>query len=468
MNWLKWCAMAKEDHMKKIPLPPQALAALAALEDAGFEAWCVGGCVRDALLGRPINDFDITTSAPWQQTEKALEKAGFALHRTGTEHGTVTAVRENMAFEVTTYRTETGYSDGRHPDHVTFVSSIEDDLARRDFTVNAMAYHPQRGILDLFGGQADLGAQLIRAVGDPKRRFAEDGLRILRGFRFASQLGFSLEPATLEAAKTQKMMLARVSAERVTHEMDGLLLGDFPHDALMAAIDVLGAVMPEIVACKGFDQHTPYHLYDVWEHTAWAVQYAPATRLGRWSAFLHDLGKPGAFFMEGDRGHFRGHEQLSMILGREILERLKFTPTFIRNAIELVRIHDEQIAPTTRGVKRAVARLGGDGELFQTLLGLKRADALAQSPLGEPRLRDLERIEELWRQLQEEGEAVTVGQLKVNGRDVLEKGVAPGPAVGLVLQQALDAVIDEKVPNERDALLAFLADRLEENGPSPV
>lgn len=444
-----------------IELPAAAVAVIDALEGAGYEAWAVGGCVRDTLLGRPAGDCDIATAAPWQETERILTDAGYCIHRTGTKHGTVTAVLADEAFEITTYRTETGYSDGRHPDSVVPAASIEEDLARRDFTVNALAYHPQRGLLDCFGGCDDLAAGVLRAVGDPQRRFAEDGLRILRGLRFSSQLGFSLEPQTLQSMKAQKMMLQKVSAERIVHEMDGLLLGDCTHDALMQSIDILGAIMPEIVACKGFQQRTPYHIYDVWEHTAWVVQHAPATRVARWSAFFHDTGKPASFFMEGDTGHCYGHGKLSEIIAREVMGRLKMAPRFIGEVTTLVRIHDQQIAPSPKSVRRALMKLDGNVELFRALLGLKRADALSQSDLSAPRLQTATEIEALLEQLLEADEAFTVGQLAIDGNDAQAAGLAPGPAIGALLQAALEAVVDGTVPNERGPLLTFAAQWME-------
>ncbi len=436
-------------------LPPAALDALRALEDAGFEAWAVGGCVRDGLLGRHTEDIDIATSALWEQSESVLGAAGFCVHRTGTKHGTVTASRSDGLVEVTTFRNDGPYRDGRHPQSVEFVGSLEEDLARRDFTINALAYHPNRGLVDCFGGWEDLEAGILRAIGDPDARFQEDGLRILRGFRFVSQLDFSLESETLQAMKAQKMMLQAVSAERIVHEMDRLLLGDAVFEALMGAIDVLGAVMPEVVACKGFDQHTPYHIYDIWEHTARAVSYAPKTRLARWVAFYHDLGKPGAFFMEGERGHFYGHGKLSVMIAREIMERLKFAPAFRDRVCTLIAIHDRQIEPTAKSVKRALGKLGGDVELFRTLLGIKRADALAQSDLSRPRLEALDALEGILDDLLAANEAFCIKQLAVSGRDLLDIAGGEGPEVGRLLNELLDEVIEGKLPNERAALLDF-------------
>ena len=359
---------------------------------------------------------------------------------------------------MTTYRSDGAYADGRHPDAVTFVTSIEEDLARRDFTVNALAYHPDRGLLDCWGGLDDLQAGIIRAVGEPTRRFSEDGLRILRACRFSSQLGFSIEPETLQAMKANKKMLAHVSAERITHELDGLLLGSHVHDALMGCVDVLVAVLPETAACRGFDQHTPYHIYDVWEHTAWVVQRSPATRLARWAALFHDIGKPAACFFEGDRAHFYGHPEISAVLAEGAMKRLLMAPRFMVDVLTLVRIHDRQIAATPRSVRRALAQLDGDVELFRELIGLKRADAMAQSELSRPRLDLTSEIEQMLDEVLSSKSAFTVGQLVVGGNDVMALGVPSGPLVGAALDAALAAVINGEIANEHDELMAFIRD----------
>ena len=439
-----------------IQLPHYIERIMKLLEANGFECWCVGGCVRDALLGRDTHDFDLATAAEWRETERILTAGGIAVHRTGAKHGTVTAVVDGEPVEITTYRIDSGYSDGRHPDEVTFARSIQEDLARRDFTVNALAYHPERGLLDCWGGLDDLRAGVIRAVGEPFKRFREDGLRILRACRFVSQLGFSLDPETLQAMTACKMMLSHVSAERITHELDCLLLGEHVHDALMQSIDVLVAIMPELAACKGFDQHTPYHIYDIWEHTAWVVQRSPRTRLARWAALFHDIGKPAACFFEGERAHFFGHPKLSAVLAEPIMKRLLMAPTFMQQVLTLVKMHDVQIAATMRSVRRALVRLDGDTELFRTLIGIKRADALAQSELSLPRLELANDLERVLDEIEATQCAFTVKQLVVNGHDVMDAGIPAGPAVGQALDAALDAVIDERIPNERDALLAFI------------
>ena len=289
----------------RIDLPEDALALLSILDAAGFEAWAVGGFVRDALLGRACSDIDIACSAMWADTKRVCEQAGLRTHETGVAHGTITVICGDSAFEVTTFRSDGQYKDGRHPDSVSFVSSIEEDLARRDFTINAMAWRPDRGLVDPFGGKADIQLGVIRAVGDPHQRFAEDALRILRACRFSAELGYAVEPCTYQGMLENKGLLSKISAERVTHELQKLVLGPHAGDALLACVDALSAVLPELVAMKGFDQQTPYHIFDVLEHTARVVDGVPPYPLVRWAALFHDMGKPACFFKdENGTGHF--------------------------------------------------------------------------------------------------------------------------------------------------------------------
>ena len=446
---------------ESIELPAFARTALTVLESCGYEAWIVGGSVRDALLGRSGNDIDIACNARWTQTQSAFEAAGFSTHETGTEHGTLTVVVEGNAIEITTYRSDGRYSDGRHPSEVSFVNSIEEDLARRDFTINALAYHPDRGLLDLFKGLDDLRDGIIRTVGVPEERFGEDALRILRGCRLMSQLGFRIEDETLAAMKSSKCLLRRISQERITHEIEGLLMGDHAHDALMATIDVIAFVMPELVAMKGCEQRTPYHIYDVWEHTAWVVQHSPKTRLSRWAALLHDSGKPAASFIGPDgMGHFYGHAYASVELGRSLLERFLVAPALRDRILTLVRCHDDLIDPNPRAVKRALARLGGDVELFGALCDIKRADALSQAPQCAGRVELANELERILEAILAEDQVFSLKGLAINGRDILALGLEPGPAVGDVLKACLDAVIDERLENESDALLAFAKEHI--------
>lgn len=445
-------------------LPDFALAIIDALESEGFESWAVGGFVRDSLLGTPCADIDIATAAHWSEVKRICERQGMRTHETGVKHGTLTVVVGDDAAEVTTFRTDGASSDSRHPDRVEFVRTIEEDLARRDFTINALAYHPKRGLLDLYGGEADLRAGIIRAVGAPEKRFAEDALRILRACRFAAQLGFSIEEETYKGMLRNKGLLHRVSAERVHHELSRLLLGEHAGETLMRTVDALAAVLPELVAMKGFDQRTPYHIYDVLEHTAHVVDGVPPYPLARWAALFHDMGKPATFFTDDDgRGHFYGHAFVSVELARGVMARLKMAPAFQSRVLALVERHDDVIEPAPRAVKRALARLGGDTELFRALCDLKRGDARGQAPQCAGRIALADELVGVLEQIEREGEAFSLKKLAVSGNDVLALGIAPGPAVGRALACALDAVIDERVPNEREALQGFLRTWTQEN-----
>lgn len=442
-------------------LPPFALRALHVLESAGFESWVVGGYVRDAVLGRPGNDIDVATQAPWREARRAFERAGFRTHETGTAHGTLTAIVDGTAIEVTTFRCDGAYRDARHPESVSFVSSITEDLARRDFTMNALAFHPDRGMLDPFGGIDDMAARTIRTVGDPARRFSEDALRILRACRFASQLGFRFESSTFAGMMANKGLLARISAERVTRELEELLLGPCAGESLMQAVDVLAAVLPELVAMKGFDQRTPYHIYDVLEHTAKVVGSVPPYPLVRWAALFHDMGKPAAFFTDAKgTGHFYGHAHISVELARGVMGRLALSSAFAERVLTLVRCHDDVIEPAPKAVKRALARLNGDVELFAALCDLKRGDALGQAPEYAGRVQLADELERTLENVLAADEAFSLKKLAINGRDVMELGVSQGPEIGRVLADALDAVIDERVANTFDDLRAFVATRL--------
>ena len=444
-------------NVPRLSLNENTAIALNVLEKGGFEAWLVGGCVRDALLGRPCSDIDIASNAHWQDVQRLFADAGFATHETGVAHGTLTVIVNGQPFEITTYRCDGSYNDSRHPDSVRFVSRIEEDLARRDFTINAMAYHPERGLVDPYGGKSDLERGVIRAVGNPKKRFDEDALRILRACRFSAQLGFEIDEDTYKGMVYNKGLLYKVSAERVVHELDRLLLGDYAGRALVSTVDALSAVLPELVAMKGFDQHTPYHIYDVLEHTAHVVDGVPPYRLVRWAALFHDMGKPACFFSDGDgTGHFYGHANVSVFLAKGIMSRLKMSPAFAARVLTLVKRHDEVVEPTPRAVKRMLARLDGDTELFGALCDLKRGDARGQAPRCAKRVGVADELERVLGEIRAKGDAFSLKDLAVNGRDAIALGIEQGPAVGAALESALAAMIDEQVPNEREALLAFL------------
>lgn len=454
------------------PVPDYGLRVLRALEDAGFEAWVVGGWVRDALLGAPMHDVDVTTSAPWQETERALRSAGIEVHETGTAHGTVTAVIDGQPVEVTTYRVEGTYSDRRHPDEVRFVRDVREDLARRDFTVNAMAYHPDRGLLDLFGGREDLSRGVVRAVGDPYRRFEEDALRVLRAVRFACRLGFEVEPRTQAALVACAPELDGIARERVGQEMDGIVASGRVSWALNNEFDVLARAVPALIPMRGMDQRSPYHAYDLLEHTARVCAGVEAfsggapTQALRWAALLHDAGKPMcASVDENGRGHFRDHQRAGAILCKDALLGLALPHEVADRAAALVRYHDRHLSASPAGVRRLLRRLdqarpGEAPALAYQLLDLQRADAIAKAWPCAQRAVELDVFERALSGELSRGTAFRVRDLAVGGGDVMRAlGVAPGPEVGQALSALLDDVIYGRVENSREALLAWLYEK---------
>ncbi|WP_251198373.1 CCA tRNA nucleotidyltransferase [Anaerotardibacter muris] len=431
------------------------------LEDAGYETWLVGGFVRDLLLERPLHDFDLATAAPWQKTKELCLDAGWAVHETGTKHGTLTVVANDHVLEITTFRTEGTYLDHRRPSEVAFTNSIEEDLARRDFTVNAMAFHPERGLLDPFGGQEDLRKGVIRCVGDARTRFSEDALRILRGLRFASQLGFSLEDATLKAALAQRDDLLFIAGERIEDELTKLLCGQHALHVLMNYTDILNVVLPELVPMEGLDQKTKYHIYDVFEHTAYVVHYSPATPLSRWAGLLHDAGKPDTFFTDEDGvGHMYGHPKVSVEHVRAVAKRLRFSRAFTHDLALLVRYHDTRPAPTKKSIRRLYAKLDNKEYLFHALCDLMRADSLAQAPEYHSRVKITDELEALFEEMLADDEVFGLKDLAITGADLIAAGFPQGKQIGDALEAALEEVIEERLPNEKEALLSFTLDYL--------
>ena len=443
--------------MCTIPLPAGVARALSMMENAGYEAFIVGGCVRDALMGIPPKDYDITTSALPEETKAVFRE--YRVIETGIQHGTVTVMMEGMPLEITTYRTEGTYSDNRHPDSVSFTTSLREDVARRDFTMNAIAYSPTRGLIDHFGGEADIRAGIIRCVGDPDTRFREDALRMMRGIRFASVLGFRMEDDTAAAIRGNKERIPSVSAERIRVELTKLLCGVNVKNVLMDWWDVLGVVIPEILPMHNFDQKTPYHIYDVWEHTAVAVSETPPVTHLRLSAFLHDIGKPSSFFTdEKGTGHFYGHPAVSAEMAEKILARLKYDNVTRYRVITLVKEHDRIIEPTETAVKRALSRL--TPEVFFNLLAIKRADNLAQSPNYRDRLETYDTIEAMAQDILEKNECISVAALAVNGSDLIALGMKPGKEIGEMLSHLLEQVIRGKLENEQEELLSYVKKKM--------
>ena len=435
-------------------LPAQVHTAFGLLEDAGFEAFLVGGAVRNFVRsGSPAEDWDITTNALPEQVKEVF--FAYRLIETGLKHGTVTVLLDHIPLEITTYRIDGDYSDNRHPDSVRFTRNLRDDLERRDFTMNALAYHPKTGVVDPVGGCDDLAAGLIRCVGDPDRRFREDALRMLRALRFASTLGMTIEESTAEAIHRNCRLLAHIAPERIRAELDKLLCGKAVGQILTHFADVLAVPIPEIVPMFGFDQRNPHHDRDVWLHTAAVVEAAPAAPVLRWTALLHDVGKPSCFALGGDgSGHFYGHAEQSTALSDEILTRLRFDNARRERILRLVRYHDLPIAADRKIVKRLMNKHGV--EAVHQLIDLHVADTRGQSALCADRIAHYEAIRSMVEDIVAEEACFSLKDLAVNGNDLLELGLR-GRAVGEGLRACLTAVMDEQVPNRREELLAFLS-----------
>lgn len=440
-----------------IILPTPVARALSVLEVCGYGAYIVGGCVRDSILGRTPNDWDITTNATPEQMKTCF--ADFRVIETGIRHGTLTVIIDGMQLEITTYRNDGEYLDNRHPVQVTFSEKIEDDLSRRDFTVNAMAYHPQKGLVDLFGGREDLQTKTVRAVGDAKTRFEEDGLRILRAIRFASVLDFSIDENTAKAVHACKNLLSGIAAERIREEFCKLICGRGAVRILREYIDVIAVFLPELGRCVGFDQNTKYHCYDVFEHTLHALALCEnddvLTRLG---ILLHDIGKPLCYTEDAHGGHFKGHASIGVEIARNVLQRLRFDNETVHRLEMLVELHDNLLSAEKKRVKRLMQRLS-DADILR-LLEIKRCDRLAHAEPFRRLPSELERIPAVIEEIRAEDACLSLRTLAINGADLMALGVPEGKQIGELLHALLDDVIDERLPNERNALLQAAKERV--------
>ena len=447
-----------------------SLAVLRALESAGLEAWYVGGWVRDALMGRPSHDVDMCCSGLWRDSKAALEAAGIGVVESGIKFGGITAVCEGERIEVTTYRLDGFYSDGRHPESIERAASLEDDLARRDFTVNAMAWHPERGLVDRYDGQGDLERRLIRAVGNPDRRFNEDALRMLRAVRFACRLDFKIESGTKAALASCAPLLDAVARERVGIELDGILSTGHGGDALLRYPELMCAAIPELAPCRGFEQRSVYHAFDVYEHIARVLTVSgelalcdgklPSSSL-MWAALLHDIAKPDCFTVDHDgNGHFYGHPELGADKARKIMDRLARPHELVRDACLLIKYHDKPLRPDRACLLTMMRLMSGEGvdtaRLMDELFDLKRADTLGKAPSCFYYVETIEEMRALVHGLLEAGEPYTLKMLAINGGDLIRTGVKPGPELGKLLNRALDGAIEGKVANDRAALLDYL------------
>ena len=438
-------------------LPPNIQNCIDLLEAAGFAAYAVGGCVRDACLGLSPHDYDLCTGALPAQTEAVFRD--FRLVLAGEKHGTVTVITEDGPVEITTFRTEGGYRDNRHPDWVKFVPDIQGDLARRDFTVNAMAYSPTRGFADPFGGREDLRNHVLRAVGDPEARFREDSLRILRGVRFAARFGLTPEEHTMQAMLSQAGLMENLARERVFEELCKLLLVAKAEDITRFA-PILAAVIPELAPMIGFDQRSPHHAYDLITHTAHVVEGVPPTLPLRWAALLHDTGKVKTFTLDATgRGHFYGHPKDSAAIADDILRRLK-APTALREeVVPLIGRHMTRLQPDRKLLRRQVSKYGFP--MVEAQLALQQADMGSKGTVEDDGSAVFAEVRQLLADLKAEDACLSLKDLAVNGNDLMALGFQ-GRAIGACLNRLLELVVEERLPNKKEALLAFAAGIKEE------
>ena len=442
----------------KIQLPEKVNTIIQTLQEHGYEAYAVGGCVRDSLLGREPGDWDITTSASPDETKKLFARTV----DTGIEHGTVTVLLGKEGFEVTTYRIDGKYEDSRHPTEVIFTRNLREDLLRRDFTINAMAYNDTEGIVDIFGGMDDLKRKIIRCVGNARERFGEDALRIMRGVRFAAQLGFSLEKETKEAMTELAPTLEKISAERIQTQLVKLLVSDSPELIREAYhLGVTAVILPEFDEMMRTGQETKYHRYDVGEHTVQAVCNVPPDKVLRLTMLLHDVAKPEMKTVDADgTAHFKGHDIRGEQKAKEILRRLKFDNDTIHKVTKLVRWHDYRMPAEKKNVRKAMSKISA--ELFPMYLLVKRADILAHSMYRrEEELENLSGLQKCYEEIVADHECVSLKQLAVTGTDLIGIGMKPGKQIGEVLNELLRIVLEYPEFNNKEHLLRFVQNRFD-------
>lgn len=443
----------------RMNLPKKVNTIIDVLMSAGYEAYAVGGCVRDSILGREPQDWDITTSAKPEQV-KALFSHTID---TGIQHGTVTVMIEHEGFEVTTYRIDGEYEDARHPKEVLFTSNLLEDLKRRDFTINAMAYNEQDGLVDAFDGIGDLEKGVIRCVGKAEERFAEDALRMLRAVRFAAQLGFSIEKETHQAICSLAPNIGKVSAERIQVEMAKLLTSKHPeHIRIVYETGLSKVFLPEFDRMMETEQNNPHHCYSVGEHVIEAVRYVEADKVLRLAVLLHDVAKPECISTDEEGvDHFYGHPKAGAEMARKILRRLKFDNDTTDAVCRLVEWHDDNPELSERNVRRAIHRVGI--LQYPNLFAVKRADILAQSDYRRTeKLAYVDEYEKLYGEILEKQQCLSIKELAVNGSDLIAAGMEPGKELGVVLKELLEAVLDDPTRNTRDALLTIAREKLQQ------
>lgn len=434
----------------KIRLPEKVQKIIDTLEKAGYEAYAVGGCVRDSILGRTPDDWDITTSAKPEECKSLFPRTV----DTGIRHGTVTVLLGGEGFEVTTYRIDGVYEDGRHPSEVTFTANLKEDLRRRDFTINAMAYNTRSGLIDIYGGMQDIEDQTIRCVGNAKERFEEDALRMLRAVRFSAQLGYRIDGDTGAAVKAMAGNLQKISAERIQVELVKLAVSPHP-DYLRKAYElgITAQILPEFDLCMETPQRHKHHCYNVGEHILHSMLGVKPDKVLRLGMLFHDIGKPQTLTVDADgTTHNKKHPLEGEKITRKVMRRLKFDNDTTDKVTKLVLYHDYDIAPTEAGVRRAVNRIGED--IFPMIFEVRRADIEAQSNyMREEKLEKVAYIEKIYQEILNRRDAVTLKDLAISGSDLIAEGMSPGRQIGEILTALLDKVLDDPSLNTREILL---------------
>lgn len=433
-------------------LPLYGQKAIEILEKAGFEAYAVGGCVRDFLLGKIPLDIDITTSALPNDIINVF--SDFKVIKTGLKHGTVTVIIDSNPIEITTFRIDGKYNDLRHPENISFTKDIFEDLKRRDFTINAIAYNPKSGFKDPFGGKSDIKNKIIKAVGDAESRFSEDALRILRALRFSSDLGFSIEKKTSESIHKCKNLLKNISFERINKEFNGIICGKNAEKVLFDFKDTIGVFIPEIKPMIGFDQQNPHHIYDVYVHTLKVTANVPQEKIIRLCAFFHDIGKPFVFTKDQKGiGHFYLHQKKSVEIALNVLNRLRYDKKTIHDVTEIIKYHDIPLK-TEKEVKKWLGYYGDEN--FIRLLSIKKGDILAQSPKYLDNLEKLQKIYNIYNEIKTKNDCIKISDLKINGTDLIALGFKEGKKIGETLNLILEQIIDGNLKNEKKDILDFL------------
>ena len=438
---------------QKIQLPQNVNFIIDTITQAGYEAYAVGGCIRDSLLGREPEDFDITTSA----SPFVIKELFSRTVDTGIKHGTVTVLLQKESYEVTTYRIDGEYEDHRHPKEVIFTANLLEDLKRRDFTINAMAYNEETGLVDPFGGEEDLAGRMIRCVGNPVERFTEDALRMMRAVRFSAQLGYTIEENTRKAIEQLAPSLHAISAERIQTELVKLAVSSHPSFLRIAyETGITAVIMPEFDRCMQTEQNNPHHCYSVGEHTLHAMENIRADKILRLTMLFHDMGKPQTMTVD-EQGiyHFHGHPEISSNIAKDIMRRLKFDNKTIYYVTNLVRYHDVKVELRRKAVRHAIHKIGED--IFPYLFEVKRADFLAQSMYQRAeKEQELQQLQEIYEEIKKNKECVSLKDLAVTGKDLIHAGVKEGPEVGSELKKLLALVIEEPERNTKEYLLAVV------------